>query len=76
MNGCIVHLTAGQCEEYGDETGGTQWNRVYNPAREGIPKGCQWNGNNNQIYYNPHATGAGQSLYKPVCNGTCYTMFA
>ena len=73
-NGCAVYLTAAQCEEYGDETDGTRFNRVFttendHDKQETLPKGCLWNGHNNQIYYNPHATGAGQSKYKPVCNG-------
>ena len=70
-NGCVVSLNAEQCEHYAKSSStSATWNRVFitptTAGRDNYPKGCFHNFNN-QIYFNPHVTGAAKDKRKPIC---------
>ena len=66
-NGCSEYLTPAECEDYANKYSSLTWDREDSwPA---YPKGCFWQTENNRVYFNNHAEGAGISspATKPVC---------
>ena len=68
--GCFKYLNAAECEAYASRESSMTWNRVdswYN-----YPKGCFWQTENNNVYYNTHTRGAGISrpATRPVCKAS------
>ena len=74
-NGCVASVTAEDCERFAKSSStSATWNRVLEPeanksgpGRDNYPKDCFLN-YNNQIYFNPHATGADRPNTTPICN--------
>jgi len=68
-NGCEEYFTATECEDLANDSK-SAWSGVHSMSN--FPKGCYWKTDTDDIYFNTHATGRGQSKSRPVCKQTTY----